>query len=120
MERVCLDCGEIVKGRSDKKFCDDQCRSNYNNRLKSEDSSYMRQVNQVIKKNRDILQKLNPGGKTKINRDRLLKQGFDLTYHTHIYQTQKGGTYYFCYEYGYILLNDHEVLLVKREDNSLG
>ncbi|MDF3079150.1 MAG: hypothetical protein K0S09_3039 [Sphingobacteriaceae bacterium] len=120
MERVCLDCGTPIKGRSDKKFCDDQCRSNYNNRLKVEDLSFVRQVNHTLKKNRDILQKLNPTGKTKVNRDKLLKQGFDLNYHTHVYQTQKGTTYYFCYEYGYLLLNEQEVLLVKREEGAEG
>lgn len=119
MERVCLDCREIVKGRSDKKFCDDQCRSNYNNRLKAEDNSFMRQVNTILKKNHSILQKLNPEGKQKVNRDKLLKQGFDFNFHTHIYQTQKGGTYHFCYEQGYLVLNEQEILLVKREENHL-
>jgi hypothetical protein len=118
MDRVCLDCGELVKGRSDKKFCDDQCRSNYNNRLKAEDNSYMRQVNGILKKNHGILQKLNPDGKQKVYREKLLKQGFDFNFHTHIYQTQKGGTYHFCYEQGYLILNEQEVLLVKREDTS--
>lgn len=116
MNRSCLDCGTLLKGRSDKKFCDDQCRSNYNNRLKAEDNSFMRQVNGILKKNHSILQKLNPDGKQKIAREKLLKQGFDLNYHTHIYQTQKGGTYFFCYEHGYLILNDTEILLVKREE----
>ena len=29
-EKRCLECGDVIKGRADKKFCDDQCRSNYN------------------------------------------------------------------------------------------
>ncbi|MFA6947300.1 MAG: DUF2116 family Zn-ribbon domain-containing protein, partial [Pedobacter sp.] len=33
MERECLDCGAALRGRTDKKFCDDQCRSNFNNRM---------------------------------------------------------------------------------------
>ncbi|MEJ6982165.1 hypothetical protein WG906_16970 [Pedobacter sp. P351] len=117
MERICLDCSEIIKGRADKKFCDDQCRSNYNNRLKVEKSDFEKEVNAVLRKNRSILQQLNPDGKTKISREKLLSKGFSFHYITHIYQTQKGNTYRFCYEYGYLKLENDDFLLVKREDN---
>jgi hypothetical protein len=117
MERLCMDCGTALKGRSDKKFCDDLCRSNYNNRLKSEDNSFLKQVNSILKRNRNVLEKLNPDGKTKVTRDKLLKAGFNFSYFTHTYQTQKGTLYHFCYEYGYLVLSKDEVLLVKREEN---
>ena len=29
--KKCLSCGKLLKGRVDKKFCDDYCRNNYNN-----------------------------------------------------------------------------------------
>ena len=115
MERICLDCGILVKGRADKKFCDDHCRSNYNNKLKSELSPTIKKINAALKQNRDILEKLNPEGKTKISKVKLLKAGFDSQYHTHQYQTQNGNTYIFCYEYGYLILENEEILLVKRE-----
>jgi predicted nucleic acid-binding Zn ribbon protein len=28
----CINCGKVNKGRPDKKFCDDNCRSNYHNK----------------------------------------------------------------------------------------
>ena len=116
MERLCLDCNAVIKGRADKKFCDDQCRNNYNNRLKFEDSSIVKQVNAVLRKNRSILQKLNPEGKVKLSRERLAKHGFNFTYFTHVYETYKGATYHFCYEYGYLKLENDELLLVKRDE----
>jgi hypothetical protein len=116
MERLCLDCNAVVNGRADKKFCDDQCRTNYNNRIRTENNSFLNEVNRVLKKNRDILRKKNPEGKTKVKRESLLRKGFDFNYHTHIYATQKGSTYIFCYEYGYLPLDNDEVLLVKREE----
>ena len=115
-ERVCLDCGAPVKGRTDKKFCDDQCRSNYNNRLKINTDGFIKQINQILKKNRQALEKLNPEGKTRINKSKLLEQGFNFTYFTHVYETQKGQTYKFCYEYGYLELDENELLLVRKEE----
>lgn len=116
MERLCLDCNAVLNGRADKKFCDDQCRTNYNNRLRTENNSYINEVNRILKKNRDILRNQNPEGKTKIKKATLLRKGFDFNYHTHTYATQKGTTYIFCYEYGYLPLENEELLLVKREE----
>lgn len=116
MTKLCLDCEKPLVGRADKKFCDDQCRSNYNNRLKADDSSFLKQVNQILKKNWQILKSSNPEGKIKVKKSALLKKGFDFNYHTHTYITQKGVNYVFCYEYGYLYLENDELLLVKREE----
>lgn len=35
-ERVCPVCGERIVGRSDKKFCGDECRVYHHNRIKRE------------------------------------------------------------------------------------
>jgi len=116
MERLCLDCNTPIRGRADKKFCDDTCRSNFNNLLKAEDNSFLKQVNQILKKNREILKWKNPAGKIKVKREILLGNGFNFNYHTHTYSNKNGMTYFFCYEYGYLSLNNDEVLLVKRDD----
>lgn len=115
MERLCLDCNSPIKGRADKKFCDDQCRSNYNNRLKSEQTFFVKQVNQILYKNRKILERFNPDGKAKLSAKKLAEAGFNFDYHTHIYQTQNGNNYIFCYEYGYLKLEQDLLLLVKKE-----
>jgi len=36
--KTCLACGKILKGRVDKKFCDDYCRNNYNNLQKAKEA----------------------------------------------------------------------------------
>ncbi|MFC3198376.1 hypothetical protein ACFOET_12200 [Parapedobacter deserti] len=114
MERRCLDCGKLLIGRADKKFCDDACRSNHNNRRNSEENSYLRRVNHILKRNRKILETLNPAGKTKVKWLSLVQQGFNFDYITDMYETGKGTQYRFCYEYGYLLLENDDVLLVKR------
>ena len=117
-QRVCLDCGTPLHGRADKKFCNDQCRNNYNNQLNSSSSNLMRNVNNILRRNRRILEELNPTGKTKVPRKKLAGKGYDFDYMTSIYQTQNGKTYHFCYEYGYLHLDNDEVLLVKREEKA--
>ena len=42
ISKTCVACGKAVKGRSDKKFCDDYCRNVYNNDLKSDSNNYVR------------------------------------------------------------------------------
>jgi predicted nucleic acid-binding Zn ribbon protein len=114
MGKVCLDCGEIIVGRADKKFCSDQCRNNYNNRLNSESSAMVRQVNNALKKNRRILSELNPSDKVTVHKEKLSNLGFNFNYFTHLYTTQKGSTYRFVYEYGYLPLDNDFYMLVVR------
>jgi len=116
MEKKCLDCGESIKGRADKKFCSDQCRNSYNNRLNSDANNYVRNVNNILRKNRRVLSDLNKEGKTKIHRDKLIKAGFNFGYHTSQTTTREGSTYKYCYEEGYLpLQNDFYLLVRKRE-----
>lgn len=112
-KKVCLECGDSIVGRSDKRFCSDQCRNSYNNKLNSDANSYVRNVSNILRKNRRILQELNPGGKVKVHRDKMIEKGFNLSYHTHTYTTQKGDTYVYCFEYGYLALSDNMYFLVK-------
>lgn len=116
-ERNCLECGERLVGRADQKFCSDQCRNTHNNRLNSDANKVVRNINNALRKNRRILSELNPGEKTKTTRDRLLQRGFQFKYFTHLYETKTGTTYYFCYELGYLPLENEEVLIVRRESS---
>lgn len=109
-----MDCGEPLIGRADKKFCDDACRANYNNRRNSEESGYLRKVNNILKRNRKILETFNPDGKVKWQT--LMNEGFNFNYITDMSETTEGAQYRFCYEYGYCLLDNGEVLLVQGEN----
>ena len=111
-------CGKPVKGRSDKKYCDDMCRNSYNNKIKaSENNPYIRSINNKLLKNRKILQSLLPAGDEtiKITRQKLQQMDFGFNYYTHNYINKKGNTYFFCYDYGYLPLESDFFLLVKRK-----
>jgi hypothetical protein len=116
--KSCLSCGKTIKGRSDKKFCDDYCRNNYNNQLNADTNNYVRNINNALKKNRRILQDLFPSNEeiVKTTKARLLQSGFQFRFMTHTYTNKKGNTYFFCYEYGYLPLENDWMLLVKRKE----
>lgn len=116
MEQKCLECGESFKGRADKKFCSDLCRNSYNNKLNSDTTNYMRNVNNILRKNRRILENLIPEETAKASKSKLNEKGFDFTYITNAYTTKKGATYFFCYEYGYLPLENDQYFLVKRKE----
>lgn len=116
--KTCLNCGKSLKGRSDKKYCDDYCRNNYNNQIKAESNNHIRNINNALRKNRRILAELLPDAEemTKTTYDKLTQQGFQFKYITHTYTNKKGNTYFFCYEYGYLPLENNWYLLVRRRE----
>ncbi len=111
-EKKCLECDSKISGRIDKKFCSDQCRISYNNRLNSDNTNLVRNINNALRKNRRILIELNATGKTKTTREKLLEKGFDFHYFTSIYTTKEGGVYHYCYEQGYLQMDKDWYLLV--------
>lgn len=116
MNNKCLECGDTFQGRADKKFCSDQCRNAYNNKLNSDANNFVRNINNILRKNRRILAEMNPHGKAKVTREKLLEKGFKFSYYTNVYRTQAGKEYHFCYEQGYLELdNDFFALVIRKK-----
>lgn len=114
--RTCLECGEKIVGREDKKFCSDGCRNAYNNKINKDSTNYMRNINNKLRKNYRILSELNSDGKSKTTRTKLLSKGFDFGFFTNILQTKTGNTYYFLYDQGYLPLDNDFYMLVKKDN----
>ncbi len=115
LKKECPVCGDVIQGRADKKYCSDQCRTTSNNRLNSDANNFVRNVNNILRKNRRILAALNPKGKSKVHRDKLLEKGFKFSYFTNEYKTKNGNEYHFCYEQGYLALDGGWYALVIRQ-----
>ncbi len=115
MERQCLECGDVIKGRIDKKFCADGCRNTYNNRINKDSKNLIRTINNRLRKNYRILETLNPHKKTKVSKAKLIESGFDFSYFTSLYTTKIGTIYYFVYDQGYLPLENDYYALVKRD-----
>ncbi len=119
-DKICLACGKPLRGRVDKKFCDDYCRNNYNNlqKAKGSHSSFVRNINNCLLKNRKILESILPDSDetAKASRDKLQRLGFNFKYITHLYTTKTNKTYFYCYDYGYLPLEHDWYLIVKKKE----
>jgi hypothetical protein len=115
-KKLCPVCGDIIRGRIDKKFCSDLCRNSFNNQLNTYTNNYIRQVNNVLRRNRRILSELNTSGKSKTSLSKLVEKGFDFKYFTSIHQTNSGNSYHFCYEQGYMKLENNLYALLKKSE----
>ncbi len=83
-------------------------------------NKYIRSINYLLRRNRRLLEKILPVSKhtIKTTRQKLLNKGFRFRYFTHTQLNAKGKLYYFCYEYGYFLLEKEQVLIVRRKENT--
>lgn len=103
MENKCENCGATLEGRSDKKYCDNYCKSAYQYKNEKENqSNFYLKVDKQLKSNRKILKAYNKAGKSTVRAEELLKEGFIPNYFTHYWKNQKGDLYLFCYEYGFL------------------
>lgn len=118
--RTCLACGKTIKGRVDKKFCDDYCRNNYNNqqKAKSNYTTLIRNINNALLKNRKILESLKGDKEENVSarREKLLQLGFNFKYTTHSFKNKEGKTYFWCYDYGYLPFDNDWILIVKTKE----
>ena len=109
--KYCQDCGTIIKGRTDKKFCDDHCRGHYNNAANRDRDINFKQINRILKKNTGILEKFVQQGVQITTFPILSATGFNFSFFTHQLYDQNGEICICCYNYGYKKLNEVELTI---------
>jgi hypothetical protein len=118
--KKCLNCKEIIIGRSDKLFCDVYCKSSYYYKKKqSEKKSLYEIIDKQLKTNRKLLKSFNKAGKAVVRKEELIAEGFSPKYFTHFWKNKKGDVYLFCYEFGYLAKNENgrsKYVLVKWQE----
>jgi hypothetical protein len=122
--KTCLDCGQPIKvGRRDKKFCDDNCRTNYNN---NKDKSvvpelsvpdYIKKIQTILEKNRQILDDClgKDRDKKSFEKRDIMGRGFNFKYFTSQAPTRDGELYRFCFEMGFREVEDERLIIIRRE-----
>ena len=117
--KICPVCSTPFRGRSDKKFCSDQCRATANNQNRLKSEREIIETNKKVRKNRTILKTLCPIGKATVRKSVLVDMGYDFSYFSSLYLPASDHLYYFCYEYGFspIVQNGVErALIITRQD----
>ncbi|UJP65141.1 DUF2116 family Zn-ribbon domain-containing protein [Mongoliitalea daihaiensis] len=115
IKNFCLYCGKLVRGRSDKKFCDDYCRNSHNNHRRSVDSGEVRTILSILKTNQKILATVLRDGEefAKVSFVRLCELGYNFKYHTHTNVCKHSLSYQFCFERGIYRINKDWVIVLR-------
>ncbi len=77
----------------------------------------MRRVNNILRKNRLILKAYLAEENSKVHCIRLADDGFNFHYFTNTYRTSDGIDYFFCYDHGYIPLENDVYQIVLKQDS---
>lgn len=116
----CLNCKKQLIGRTDKKFCDPQCKSAYQyQQAKEQPERFYNKVDNQLKLNRKILKEYNKGGKATVRANLLIQEGFNPNFFTHYWKNKKGDIYLFVYEYGFLKRKERNLdkyVLIKWQD----
>ena len=115
----CPVCQCLLTGRSDKKYCSDQCRSMANNKHKVESQKTLLETNSILRKNRTILRKLCPAGKAVVRREVMDAMGYDFQFFSSLFLTSGKQIYYICYDYAFLPILERGIqkaLIVTRQE----
>lgn len=120
MERRCKHCSKTLSGRVDKLFCDANCRGLFHySQNKEKKTTLFERVDKQIKLNRRLLKHFNQAGKSTIRSDKLISAGFNPRYFTHYWKNKQGQVYLFCYDVGFLALEENgkkKYLLIDWQD----
>ncbi|MEW7292891.1 hypothetical protein [Aquimarina sp. 2304DJ70-9] len=104
----CLYCNTEITGRSDKKYCSVHCKSAHQYQKRKQEEQQYYKIDKQLKINRKILKAYNKSGLSTVRKEKLISEGFDPKYFTHYWKNKKGQVYLFCYEYGFLKLQDNQ------------
>lgn len=116
--KECPTCGEKFYGRSDKKFCSDLCRNIYNNKLNSDVTNYIRNINNLLRRNRRIIETLLFYKIAHASKQQLIDNGFSFLHYTSIEVSKTGKNCFYCYDYGY-WLHENKCTFIRKKQKTL-
>ena len=115
----CLECGdEIVYGRSDKKFCSDECRNRHHNHHHRACRQYKRMVTTILDRNYDILDELVRSGIDAIWVADAIAVGYNPAYVTS-YRKHGKRSMCHCYDICYVTTDNRMTSISKIQNLSL-
>jgi hypothetical protein len=113
-EKHCENCGRVLFGRTDKRFCNDTCRNTFNRektlREQIKEHENLPEIFKIIKNNYRILKSyahktLDPDVQLYFPAKDLISDGINVNYFTSIYQ-DGAELWRFCFERGWRIDGD--------------
>jgi hypothetical protein len=111
--KYCCFCNQQIRGRIDKKFCDDGCRSSFHHQIQADLFKHIKKTHYILRKNRRIIAELFEQNQQKLHKSVLVSEGFAFSYHTQIIENANGLVQYVCYDYAYSLFENNQIQLHK-------
>ena len=112
----CLHCGEKIRyGRTDKKFCCDDCRNRHNNELSKSGRTFRRKIMSQLMANYQILDNLYRAGTDSIEVIDAIMMGFVPGVVTSYRRTGKHDEFC-CFDIKYIMTNKRIYSISKLEN----
>lgn len=117
--KICLNCSKPISGRSDKKFCSHQCRSELSNHrkknTKTEDLSM--RIIKTLQTNRNVLEGiLKNKSQCLVDENYLIIKGYNPVFHTHISKEGKRELIG-CFEFGIIRCAQKKIKIIRAYGN---
>ena len=100
-EKLCLNCGTPIKGRTDKLFCCSRCKNEWHNRLTGEQRRRRERVFNTLWKNYKILELVMESGDPLPEIHALTDLGFRPEYVTGFCRRRGGRDEYRCFDISY-------------------
>jgi hypothetical protein len=120
---LCENCGRELFGRTDKRFCNDGCRNQFNReksiRGQQKKPDNLPEIFQVIKRNYGILQTYHPetlaaNESVFVETKQLTAAGFNFKFFTGTGEIDDQ-EYRFCFDIGWLKSGDHCLLVYRPE-----
>ena len=114
---VCLECGDKIRyGRTDKKYCCEDCRNKHSNRVAKESRAYRRKVMARLSKNYAILDQLVKSGVSWVELTDLITAGFIPDAVTGFHKNRFKSDEYLCFDIKY-RMSDSRVYSISKIRN---
>ena len=115
----CLHCGvQIRYGRTDKRFCCDECRNRHNNAQAKAGRAYRRKIMSLLSSNYDLLNELVKSGIDSVDLIDLVTMGFSPSVMTSFHRVGKHDEFC-CFDIKYIMTRTRLYAISKIQNVSL-
>lgn len=104
--KYCPVCKNRIKGRSDKKFCSNDCRARHHNSNNRQNKSFANTILKTLNTNRRILEDLYRKGVFKIPVTLISSIGFNMHFYTHTISSTGRNQIRYIFDIGYKIDGD--------------